>query len=114
MSDYELSDEEKKNLQKHRELVEIAKEKERLFWIDEYSNYSIENKVQYWLANIHHGMRMQGEATADPYSEFSAEWYDFVKSKESDFDFIFSEVVPRLGINFNWDEYNKRIKRNIL
>jgi hypothetical protein len=113
MSNYELSEEEKQILQKHKKLAEQAKEKERLFWIDEYPNYSIDNKVKYWVANIHHGMRMQGGATNDPYSEFSEEWYEYVKSKENDFDFIFGEVVPRLGIDFNWDEYNKRIKKNI-
>ncbi|MDG2431391.1 hypothetical protein [Flavobacterium sp.] len=113
MSNYELSDEEKKILQKHRELAEKAKEKERLFWIDEYPNYSIEDKTKYWVANIHHGMRMQGEATADQYSEFSVEWYQYVTSREKEFDFIFTMVVPRLGIDFNWDEYYKRIEKAV-
>ena len=101
--------EEKNILQKHNQLAQQAKEKEELFWANEYNNYSYEQKVQYWLANIHHGMRVQGEATGDDYSEFSLEWYKNVKSKEPDFDLIFKKVVSSLGFDFNWKEYEKRI-----
>lgn len=92
---------------------EFLKEEERLFWINEYCNYSIENKIKYWLADIQHGMRMQGEATNDPYSEFSVEWYENVKSKDANFDFIFSKAVQSFNINFDWKEYYKRINRFI-
>lgn len=108
MGNYELSNEEKRILQKRKELAQQAKERGQLFWIEDYPNFSTENKVKYWLSNIHKGMRIQGEATNNPYSEFSIEWYNFAKSKESDFDLIFSEVVSRMGINFNWNEYYKR------
>lgn len=73
---------------------------------------TIEKKIDYWLSNIHHGMRMQGEATSDPYSEFSVDWYRYVTSKEKDFDLIFREVVTRLGMTFNWAEYIKRINKS--
>ena len=112
MSNYELNNEEKQILKKHNELQKIQEEKEQLFWTDVYPTYSIENRVNYWLGNIHHGMRMQGEVTNDPYSEFSKEWYDYVKSIENNFDFIFKEVVPKLGFNFNWTEYQKRIEKH--
>ena len=113
MSNYDLSAEEKSILQKHKKLAEQAKELENLFWIEEYPKYSIERRINYWVANIHYGMRIQGEATADPYSEFSIEWYTDVKLKESDFDVVFEKVVPKLGVNFDWIVYNKRIGKII-
>jgi len=109
---YELSDEEKKILQKHKDLAEKANKKQESFWSDEYPGYSVDEKVKYWLASIHHGMRMQGEATGDQYSEFSAEWYKYVKLKEPAFDMIFEKVVPLLGFDFNWNEYKGRIAAN--
>ena len=54
-------------------------------------------------------MRIQGEATGDEYSEFNYDWYIGVKTREPDFDSIFREVVPLLGFEFDWQEYEKRI-----
>lgn len=90
-----------------------SKKNEQSFWIEEYPQYSVERKITYWVSNIHHGMRMQGEATADPYSEFSIKWYLDVILKDSDFDVVFEKVVPKLGVNFDWTEYNKRIGKII-
>jgi len=108
-SDYQLNDEEKNILQRHKQLAEMERQKGDFFWRDEYVNYSIEKKVQYWLANIHHGMRQQGEAIGDNYTEFSKEWYLLVKEREPDFDFILKDVVLKLGFDFDWKEYHKRI-----
>ncbi len=113
MNIYELSDEEKAIVQKHRKLKEEGKEEERLFWEIEYPKYSFERKVMYWLADIHRGMRCQGEATADEYSKFSPVWYEYVKSKDNNFDSVFAEVVPKLGMDFDWQEYHKRIRKYV-
>ena len=109
-NDFEPNDEEKKILQKHKELAEEGKKKAEAFWLQEYPHFAIDEKIKYWLASIHRGMRMQGEATADEYSEFSPAWYQYVKAKEPDFDLIFEKVVPLLGFDFDWKEYERRIK----
>lgn len=108
-NNFELSEEEKRILQKHKDLEKEGEKNEKIFWKDQYPNFSVDDKIKYWLANIHHGMRIQGEGTSDPYSEFSKEWYEDVKKKESDFDSIFEKVVPKLGFEFDWQEYYKRI-----
>jgi len=104
-----LTDEEKNLLKKIKEEEKEYEEETRLFWENEYPLYSQEQKINYWLASVHHGMRIQGEATADEYSEFSSGWYDWVKSVEPKFDKIFKSLVPLLGFEFDWDEYWKRI-----
>ncbi|WP_294296551.1 hypothetical protein [uncultured Chryseobacterium sp.] len=97
----------KSEFDKFIEEVEISRKK---FWEIEYPRMSREEKKKYWLASTHRGMRSQGEAFADPYSEFSKEWYDFAKQQEPDFDKIFDYVVQNLGFEFDWREYNTRIK----
>ena len=87
----------------------ILDEREK-FWNEKYPNLNREEKVKYWLASTHKGMRTQGEALADEYSEFSKGWYDHAVSVEPDFDAIFKEAVSNIGFEFNWEEYNKRIQ----
>ena len=94
----ELNDEEERILQKHKKLEQESKSKDESFWADEYSKYSIEDKIDYWLANIHHGMRIQGESNGDPYCEFSEVWYKNVKSREPNFDWIFGKVIQQISI----------------
>ncbi len=110
MENFELNEEEKRIIEKHQILREEAKQEKILFWQNEYKQYSREQKKRYWLPYVHHGMRIQGEATGDEYSEFSYNWYKDVKSKEPDFDSLFLEVVPLLGFEFDWAEYQKRIR----
>jgi len=81
------------------------------FWYEEYPKMSLEEKKKYWLAETHKGMRTQGEAFGDEYSEFSKKWYDFAKEHEPNFDDIFDYVTKNLGFEFDWEEYNKRIKK---
>ncbi len=81
------------------------------FWNEKYPKMSLEEKKRYWLASTHRGMRTQGEALGDEYSEFSKEWYDFAKAHEPDFDEIFDYVTKNLGFEFDWEKYNKRIKK---
>lgn len=81
------------------------------FWKDEYPKLSLDEKKKYWLASTHKGMRTQGEALADEYSEFSKKWYDFAKENEPNFDEIFKYVADNLGFKFKWEEYNERIKK---
>lgn len=97
----------KSDFDKFVEEAEISRKK---FWEIEYPKMNREEKKKYWLAGIHKGMRMQDEAFADPYSEFSKEWYDFAKQNEPVFDSIFNDVVQNLGFEFDWKEYNRRIK----
>lgn len=110
MENFELSEDEKRIVEKHKKIHQEAEQKEILFWQNEYKQYSWEQKKKYWLAFVHHGMRIQGEVTADEYSEFSYNWYIDVKSKEPEFDFLFQEIVPLLGFEFDWVEYEKRIR----
>lgn len=81
------------------------------YWSEEYPKLNLEEKKKYWLASTHKGMRTQGEAFADEYSEFSKKWYDFAKEHEPKFDEIFEYVANNLGFKFNWDEYKKRIEK---
>jgi hypothetical protein len=112
MNQNELSDKEKKIRDKHIALFERMRIVEERFWQFEYPNKTFSEKVQHWLEAVHRGMRSQGEAINDEYSEFSFKWYQWVKEKEPEFDNIFKEVVKRLGFDFNWDEYNKRIAKS--
>lgn len=90
--------------------IDEAESSGKIFWEETYPKMSFEEKKRYWLASTHKGMRTQGEAFADPYSEFSKEWYDFAKEHETNFDEIFKYVTENLGFDFDWKEYNKRIK----
>ncbi|MDP9958660.1 hypothetical protein [Chryseobacterium lathyri] len=81
------------------------------FWSKEYPQMNLEERKKYWLASTHKGMRTQGEALADEYSEFSKKWYDFAIANEPDFDEIFKYVASNLGFEFDWEEYYKRIKK---
>jgi hypothetical protein len=80
------------------------------FWKEKYPKMSLEEKKKYWLASTHKGMRTQGEAFGDEYSEFSKKWYDFAIENEPNFDEIFDYVTKNLGFKFDWEEYKKRIK----
>ena len=112
MNQSELSDEEKKMRDEHIALFERMRIAEEHFWRFEYPNKTFSEKVQHWLESVYKGMRAQGEATADEYSEFSYKWYQWVKEKEPNFDEIFKEAVKKLGYEFNWDEYYSRITKH--
>lgn len=91
--------------------IEDVEDSRQKFWNEKYPKMSLEEKKRYWLASTHQGMRTQGEAFGDEYSEFSKGWYDFAKEHEPDFDEIFDYVTQNLGFKFDWEEYNKRIKK---
>lgn len=93
------------------QFVEDMENRREKFWSEEYPKLSLEEKKRYWLASTHKGMRTQGEALADEYSEFSKKWLDFAKANEPRFDEIFQYVTQDLGFEFDWKEYNKRIKK---
>ena len=80
------------------------------FWSEEYPNLSRDEKIKYWLTSTHKGMRTQGEALANEYSEFSRKWYDHAINVEPDFDKIFKEAIGNIGFEFDWEKYNKRIQ----
>lgn len=94
-----------------KEFLQKILDDRKKFWSEVYPKMSIAEKKEYWLGSTHKGMRTQGESFADPYSEFSKKWYDFAKSHEPKFDEIFSYVAKNLGFEFDWNEYNKRIKQ---
>ena len=98
------------NREEFLKMVNKSHEREKNFWSEEYPNKSKEERVMYWLASTHKGMRMQGEIGQSEYSEFSSKWYKRVKSVEPDFDEIFKEVVAKIGFDFDWEEYYERIK----
>ena len=105
-----LSIEELKSDLKMQRIIEIGKVSENNFWSKEYPRKSREERIMYWLSTTHKGMRTQGEIGQSEYSEFSSKWYERVSSVEPDFDEIFKEVVPKLGFEFDWEEYHKRIQ----
>jgi hypothetical protein len=109
MSDSRFSAEEEELRQKFLQSFKDMDRREEKYWEEEYPLKSREEKVNEWLAGIHTGMRYQGESTGDEYTQFSPQWYRLVKSREPDFDEIFKDVVKRLGREFNWDEYKRRI-----
>jgi len=104
----------KKSKDKRSDFEKLVDEIERSrndFWKKEYPKMSLEEKKKYWLASTHKGMRTQGEALADEYSQFSKRWYDNAKSREPKFDEIFQYVTENLGFEFDLEEYYKRIKQ---
>ena len=106
-----LSREEKEMVKKAKENRLKYDDDENNFWKKEYPKMSYQKKVNYWLTTIHQGMRSQGEALGDEYSEFSKEWYETNKKIEPNFDSIFKEAIENIGFEFNWNEYNKRISK---
>lgn len=90
--------------------IEEIENSQKKYWEEEYPKLSRDKKIKYWLASTHKGMRTQGEALADEYSEFSKKWYDHATSVEPDFDNIFKEAMSNIGFEFDWDEYSKRIQ----
>lgn len=111
MNSKNLSEEEKKILAKHKAIFNEAQIKSNIFWEENYPKKNIEEKIDFWLSEIHRGMRCQGESINDEYSEFSYNWYVWVKSKEPKLDEIFNEVVRKLGFDFDWDKYYERIQK---
>ena len=109
MEELYLNVEERKIIEKHQKLIQESKQKDILFWKNEYSQYSWNERKSYWLSNIYHGMRQQADVMKDMYSEFSYEWYIDVKNKEPKFDSIFLEIINKFDFEFNWQEYQKRI-----
>lgn len=107
----DLSEEEKKILAKHRAIFNENQIKSDVFWEQEYPHKTIEEKIDFWLSEVHRGMRYQGESINDEYSEFSCNWHVWVKSKEPNFDEIFIVITKKLGFEFDWQEYYKRIQR---
>jgi len=93
-----------------KEFLQQILDNQNKFWSQEYPKLSREEKKKYWLASTHRGMRSQGEALGDEYTEFSKNWYDFAKKNEPDFDEIFKDVVKNLGFDFDWGKYYERIK----
>ena len=85
----------------------------RRYWAEEYPRLPFEAKVMRWLPDVHRGMRYQGEATGDEYSQFSARWYEGAKEVEPEIDRIMEAVVPRLGFEFDWAEYRRRISGEV-
>ena len=92
------------------EFVKEIQEQERIFWEEEYPSYDLSQKKSYWLANIHRGMRTQGEAIGDEYSLFSKKSYEIWKETEPDFDQIFAEISGGIP-HFDWQEYQRRIQQ---
>jgi len=92
------------------EILNAIRKERKIFWEEEYPNYSFDEKVNYWLASIYRGMRTQGEALGDEYSEFSKKSYELWKETEPDFDIIFVEVMKRIP-NFDFREYHERITK---
>ena len=95
--------------QKFLRFIEQLERQRREFWQREYPAMSRPQRVKYWLSSTHHGMRTQGEATGDEYSEFSPRWYARARQAEPDFDAIFREAVAGLGFAFDRAEYQRRI-----
>jgi len=110
MSSDKLTQAEKKIVEQAKKDREQAKKEANIFWKEKYPMMSQEDKINLWLAEIHKGMRTQGEEFADKYSYFSKDDYVWCKEVEPDFDTIFNEVVKKLGFEFNWSEYYSRIK----
>jgi hypothetical protein len=81
--------------------IEESEKEFNTFWTQEYPKLSLEEKKKYWLQSTHKGMRTQGEAFNDEYSEFSKESYEFAKKHEPHFDEIFKEIVKNLGFKFD-------------
>jgi hypothetical protein len=95
----------------NREFLQGIIDRRKRFWEEEYPKMSLEEKKKYWLSSTYSGMRSQGEAIGDSYSEFSKEWLDDARSIEPQFDEIFNYVTQNLGFRFDWKEYNKRIQQ---
>lgn len=96
-------------LAKFREISRQAEAEALHFWQEEYPRYSRERKQTYWLAQIHRGMRTQGEAVGDPYTEFSPEWYADALAREPDFESIRQEIMPRMGFEFDESRFRSMI-----
>lgn len=81
------------------------------FWGNEYPRLSAEEKVNFWTADIHRGMRAAGEYGLDEYSMFTAEWYDRVLKNEPNFDKIMLEVIPMLGMMIDPVQYYSALEK---
>lgn len=92
------------------DFINESESENKIFWSNKYPKYSFQEKVEYWLSDIHNGMRTNGDLYGEPYKEFSKKTYDEWKSKEPKIDEILEEVIPKLGFSFKKDEYLKRIK----
>ena len=109
MNEEKFSDEEMRVKRDLEQAFEQARAESRKFWSDEYPAMTRDQRIKYWLGDVLHGMRSQGEATGDAYSEFSPEWHSFARSMEPDFDELFREAVKALESGFDWMEYYRRI-----
>jgi hypothetical protein len=109
MSEHIFSEEEEALRQQLLKLFDQLRKDTAQFWQVEYPAKSSAERIRYWLVSTHTGMRSQGEATVDSYSEFSPQWYSFARSMEPDFDALFVEAMKGLEGPFDWAEYLRRI-----
>lgn len=109
LREYQQSDEYKVSVKQSRERYREFKANARMYWEEDYPKLSFDDCVKRWLADVHRGMRTQGEVLNDEYSNFSPRWYEEAKKLEPEIDRIMEAVAPRLGFDFDWPEYRSRI-----
>lgn len=77
-----------------------------------YINKQFTDKVTYWSGRLHQQMRWQAESGLDPYSIYTANWYQSTKEFEPDFDKIMDEVFEKYwdtGTDWSKEKYLQRI-----
>lgn len=113
----------------HEELLKLPiEEVSKLFDIDEeqnlikrsglseeeYHKLGFNEKVKYWSGELGRQMRRDLEEGIDPYSIFSLDWYEEVKTIEPDvgliMDTVFSKYWSTTGVDWDKNIYNLRIK----
>lgn len=71
------------------------------YWKNEYPNLSREEKIKFWSGNLHRQMRWNGESGIDELEVFSSQDYTEWKSKDSNFDNLFPDIVKMLNLDLH-------------
>lgn len=80
------------------------------FWEDVYPQYSEKEKIHFWADELFSTMRTQGELTGDPYSGFTKDWFQKMKTHEPQLNSFLKKIVSRLDGEIDSALFFKRIK----
>jgi hypothetical protein len=84
---------------------------------NDYQRLGFDEKVKFWVENLHQGMRLQVEKGYDEYSTYTPEWHKTFREVDSNVDEIMEEVFRtfyKCGWAWNKQEYLKRISKPTL
>lgn len=84
---------------------------ENIFKKDKYPLFSDEEKISYWGAGLHRGMRWQAESGYDEYAIYTQHWLEGVLAQEPRFMELLPNIYSLWGASFDSEKVDTIIQR---